>query len=929
MKEFFEQPNNTENTEELKYRARASRDRAIVAIPEILWRAGEHADVGREQEQSVVPSEALDAKILELYSLAQEYALIPQSVSALERSKQVNAFAGLDTTDDEIYLKQLEELLTEPVKNGDISEGHEILEEEKTEVSFKEAITHHKESIKKDIMHLMQDSVLRDRYFAELSAERSQRRSLETRTKLKEVLKLRALKSRLHEQRRHMQVEEFLIREKGAGKPRQKLPGRTPQALINLERGADIAESQEAKKTEKLSTPERGLLVAESLLQRKRELEEKGFILSPSRERLISEIAELTAQGYRVFLGGPTGTGKTSLALFALREMTGGSYSWVTWTGETSVRDLFGSPKLTTNESGKVESGMTKGPVTKGFIGERRGILHEEFTAGQTGVQMSMKTLWATRPGEQINLPGFNGTEFPRAELMEIATGNLKGKRHQERETMDPAVAREFKALDVPFMSAEETRDYLILPAIMDRTGVMPVSRAEVEMITQFCRAAELSQMAYLEEIPEEIRTSDLYKIISPSGEPIALTNVFLDTGTVKDLFSGWRASGKPLSAYLHDGLRRFIDNNPHFKENETERQIMKNILSAYGFNLEAQMPDEFFAISKGRSYLKPSELGFLLAGSPPSADDEFPGGQGGDTDENTETEAERLEREKKEAEKAEKMKTEEGKAEVELEAIKKKELELKRVLKKAKREVLGETFNPVISTEYKYKDEKGKEVKESLEIDFDKKLTQAIKFYQEHKIKAPADFENQMVDIWERNRDAMQEQMEKLGFDEILIIPAGIKMDEALDQEMTKGYKKKDGTVGEPTYWDVEKTDIISKRNSKSRIIMVHKNKAKDLYDTPDTLPILKETLGKKAGSFKPEEGLTVEEYFLFQRLYYEETGEHLDEKGSTWLPGSGAGSFVLRADWYPGFAQVIVGAYSPDFAYPFIGCRLSRRFD
>jgi hypothetical protein len=250
----------------------------------------------------------------------------------------------------------------------------------------------------------------------------------------------------------------------------------------------------------------------------------------------------------------------------------------------------------------------------------------------------------------------------------------------------------------------------------------------------------------------------------------------------------------------------------------------------------------------------------------------------------------------------------------------------------RVQRELSGETLTLTISADYTYKDAEGKEIIENIEIDFDKKLALAMKFYVDHKIAVPADFETQMTDIWERNSGVMQEQIEKFGFDEILIIPAGIKLDEALDQEMTKGYKKKDGTAGEPTYWGVKKEEIVSSRGSTNRIIMVHKNKAKDLYNTPDTFPILKETLGKKAGSFKSEEGLTIEEYFLFQRLYYEETGQNLDEKGYTWLPGSRmgteAGSRVLYAFWDPGRARVGVRAYSPGNSRDAIGCRLSRCF-
>ena len=160
------------------------------------------------------------------------------------------------------------------------------------------------------------------------------------------------------------------------------------------------------------------------------------------------------------------------------------------------------------------------------------------------------------------------------------------------------------------------------------------------------------------------------------------------------------------------------------------------------------------------------------------------------------------------------------------------------------------------------------------------------------------------------------------------MIIPATIKLDDALDQEMTMGYKKKDGTSGGPIYWGVEKKDIVSFRSSKNRIIMVHKNKARNLYDTADTLPILKKTLGEKVGSFKPEECLTIEEYLVFQRLFYEETGENLDEKGGTWL-SSRAGSNVVRAFWSPDYAQVFVNANSPDYANVLIGCRLSRCFE
>ncbi len=296
--------------------------------------------------------------------------------------------------------------------------------------------------------------------------------------------------------------------------------------------------------------------------------------------------------------------------------------------------------------------------------------------------------------------------------------------------------------------------------------------------------------------------------------------------------------------------------------------------------------------------------------------------------------EKERLEREKKEAEEKARLGSEGAKEKAEADKVIAKTDEevraLKASLRKAKKEVLGESFEPVITAKYKYKDEKGKETVENIEIDFEKKLVQTLKFYKEHGIAMPADFAEQMKDVWEENRDEMQKQIEEFGFDEVLIIPANLKLTDAFDKELTKNYKKKDGSVGEPTYWGEKKEDIVSdSRSSKDRIILVHKNKARDLKEATGILPILRETLGKKGGEFKPEEGMTIEEYFVFQRAYFEETGEHLDGgEGITWLPGSRVGSRVVHADFNPDFGRVSVLAGGPDFSFPHIGCRPSRCF-
>jgi hypothetical protein len=73
---------------------------------------------------------------------------------------------------------------------------------------------------------------------------------------------------------------------------------------------------------------------------------------------------------------------------------------------------------------------------------------------------------------------------------------------------------------------------------------------------------------------------------------------------------------------------------------------------------------------------------------------------------------------------------------------------------------------------------------------------------------------------------------------------------------------------------------------------------------------------------------GLSLEEYEIFQRMYFEKTGKHLDENGWTWLTKSRSGSRVVFSDWYPGGRRLIVYAVDPDYSFGNLGLRLSRSF-
>jgi len=74
--------------------------------------------------------------------------------------------------------------------------------------------------------------------------------------------------------------------------------------------------------------------------------------------------------------------------------------------------------------------------------------------------------------------------------------------------------------------------------------------------------------------------------------------------------------------------------------------------------------------------------------------------------------------------------------------------------------------------------------------------------------------------------------------------------------------------------------------------------------------------------------EGLSLAEYMILQRSYFDKTQTHLDEDGWTWLTKSGSGSRVVDANWDPGGRQLYVTAHDPSGSHDDLGLRLSRSF-
>lgn len=215
-----------------------------------------------------------------------------------------------------------------------------------------------------------------------------------------------------------------------------------------------------------------------------------------------------------------------------------------------------------------------------------------------------------------------------------------------------------------------------------------------------------------------------------------------------------------------------------------------------------------------------------------------------------------------------------------------------------------------------KYTREDGKV--ENITLSLESKLGEFTSFYQKNNIDLPPDFEEAIKEIWDRNAEEITKSIEENGFDDVLLMPQDLSLPD-LHQKTTQGYK--------PTY----ESDNFkaggsfalakSQNTDKPRIVLVHKTQ--NLEDREE----LKKTLNIKGEDLKFDLILTLEDYLIFQRKYFEETGKHLDEKGWTWLATKSGARFV-NAHWTPGLGQLVVAADAPGSRAPDLGARPARSF-
>jgi len=206
----------------------------------------------------------------------------------------------------------------------------------------------------------------------------------------------------------------------------------------------------------------------------------------------------------------------------------------------------------------------------------------------------------------------------------------------------------------------------------------------------------------------------------------------------------------------------------------------------------------------------------------------------------------------------------------------------------------------------------------ESIVLDIEKKLDEFISFYKQHAIDLPPNFEDTIKDIWNSNTDDIQASIEQHGFNDMLILPGNIPLD-TLHTAMTEGYNST--CLGDNFKQGGSFKDAKSAHVDTPRIVLVHKTK--NLKDRPE----LADTFNIKGEDVDQKNILTLEDYLVFQRKYFEDTGNYLDASGWTWVATT-SGARLVSVYWDPDVGQLDVHADGLEAQDPTLGARPSRSF-
>ena len=654
------------------------------------------------------------------------------------------------------------------------------------------------------------------------------------------------------------------------------------------------------------------------LLEYKENLAHSGHIcITPNVERDLEAIGDRMLTGKPMFLHGPTGTGKTSLARFAATHFAGKDPEMLFCNPQTKESNVWGKTGIRPAKDGAIETVEIYGPLAKAMT-EGKPVIFDEFTALPKEQMVFIKGVFNAKVGDKINIVG-NGVVEIRPGFQMIFTANLKSEKNPERQDLPPEIAREFEQnnLEVKYTAPDESYD-IMLSRLLNRDGSIDMSFYDLNTtLPNFCRVMAEIQESYTNKTDKEV--AERSGAMDASGKVYSLKKFVMTQGSVEAILSAWqieRQTGKDdrsFAEFLDERFKTALTFKEYPKE---DRILVAKILASKGFLLtcnaqELDLPEDIFKFNTIKAMRGDDAIEELREKS-------------GDVAHLNLKEVAELDPFHKRAEllkkQAEDLLGNEGS---------KKDLFLagfnKRFEKIFGKEKRGESAE--IVAEHTRPDGK----KESIILNIESKLQSFLDFYQKTNIDLPADFAETIRDIWEQNQAEIQQAIEQNGFDNMLILPANIPLSDLAEKmKMGNGYYEGSNFTAGGSFAGAKSQNV-----DKPRVILYHNTETLSEITQKTGLDVHLNITGaevEKLFKLEPNNYIsTLEDFLVLERRYFEATGKHLSDytkKSAHWLPGTKSGARLVFSSWLPSNGGLSVDADDRGYQSSDLGARPSRSF-
>ena len=331
-----------------------------------------------------------------------------------------------------------------------------------------------------------------------------------------------------------------------------------------------------------LSTEHPSEYHAAELVRYARNLREEGHIARvPSVEHNLQEIGSRMVSGKPMFLHGPTGTGKTSLARLSAKALSGIEAEMIYCNPQTRESSVWGKTGIRPAEGGSIQTVDIFGPLARA-MDEGKASIFDEFTALPKEQMSFVKGIFNAKPGDMVNVVG-NGRVRIKPGFQMIFTANLKSDKNPERQDLPPEIAREFEQnnLEVGYTPPDESYD-IMLARLMQPDGSVHLSRHDLtSTLPKLCEAIADVQRAYTGELDATMKNQ-----IRETGST-GLKKLVFTQGTVENILDAWQLERKvgTASRSFVEFLDGRLETALTFKEYPaSDRKIAAKILALKGF---------------------------------------------------------------------------------------------------------------------------------------------------------------------------------------------------------------------------------------------------------------------------------------------------------------------------------------------------------